>query len=300
MFHKCGFADAFSDPKDADFAVIGLPFDVTASFRSGSREGPDAIRLASYNFESYDNRHFVDLADLHICDLGNMELGSDPACAWEAIGSGLDAIPKGSIPIIFGGEHSITPPIVEHMASLGGPGGSGDSADLGVLVLDAHLDLRSQYGYTTFSHACAGRRIFETKGVQGYASIGIRSGSKEEFDYAKEKGLMYFTSDDVSSRGINLVMDDVLINLDCERLYLSIDMDALDPAYAPAVGNPEPCGLTPRDVRDVIDKVAPKAVAIDINEIAPAYDRGQTAILGAWMAREFIAAKAVSLKENKR
>jgi agmatinase len=290
MFHKCGFADAFSELKDADFVIIGLPFDVTASFRSGSREGPDAIRLASYNFESYDHRHCVDLADLRICDLGNMELGSDPACAWDAIGSGLNAIPEGAIPIVLGGEHSITPPIVEHMAKFG---------DLGVLVLDAHLDLRSEYGCTAFSHACAGRRILEIKGIRGYVSVGVRSGSKEEFDYAKEKGLKYYTSDDVASRGIHSVMDDVMSDLSCERLYLSIDMDALDPAYAPAVGNPEPCGLAPCDVMDVIDRVAPNAVAVDINEIAPAYDKGQTAILGSWLAREFIAAKAANLKETE-
>ena len=78
MFQKCGFADATSELKDADYVVVGLPFDSTASFRSGSREGPEAIRLASFNFESYDRYYDVDLADLNICDLGNMELGADP------------------------------------------------------------------------------------------------------------------------------------------------------------------------------------------------------------------------------
>lgn len=285
MFQRCGFADAFSDPEDASFVVIGLPFDGTTSFRSGSREGPDAIRLASYNFESYDHRHGVDLANVRICDLGNLELGSDPAYAWETIRSGLDAIPKGAVPVIFGGEHSITPPIVEHMAKPG---------DLGVLVLDAHLDLRAEYGCTIFSHACASRRILEIKDVCSYASIGIRSGSKEEFDYAKEAGISYHTNDEVKAKGIGPVLDDILEHMDCKRLYISIDMDAIDPAHAPAVGNPEPCGLTPWDVRYVIDKVAQKAIALDINEIAPAYDRGQTAVVGAWLAREFIAAKAKS------
>ncbi len=286
MFQRCGFADAFSDPDDADFVVIGLPFDSTTSFRSGSREGPDAIRLASYNFESYDHRHEVDLADLQVSDLGNLELGSDPAYAWETIRSALSTIPEEKIPIAFGGEHSIAPPIAEHMAKRG---------TLGVLVLDAHLDLRSEYGCTIFSHACTSRRILEINKIWGYASIGIRSGSKEEFDYTREMGVDYHTSDEVRERGIGPVLDDALKALDCERIYISIDMDALDPAYAPAVGNPEPCGLTPWDVRYVIDKVAPMAVALDINEIAPAYDRGQTAILAAKIAREFIAAKAEHL-----
>ena len=81
-------------------------------------------------------------------------------------------------------------------------------------------------------------------------------------------------------------------SLNCERLYLSIDLDALDPAFAPAVGNPEPFGLTSWDVKRVIERTAPKAVGLDINELTPAYDRGETALLAARLAREFIAAKA--------
>ncbi len=283
MFQKCGFADASSCLKDADFVVIGLPFDSTASFRAGSRDGPDAIRLASYNFESFNCRHNVDLADLHICDLGNLELGSDPAYARETITDGLSTIPDGVITIAIGGEHSITPPIVEHLSKLGG---------LGVLVMDAHLDLRPEYGCTKLSHACTSRRLLDIEGIQGYSSIGIRSGSKEEFDYAREKGIQYYTSDDVSQRGIKAILKDALSDLNCKHLYLSIDMDVIDPAYAPAVGNPEPCGMIPRDIMDTIDKLASKTVALDICEIAPAYDKGQTAILGAWLAKEFIAAKA--------
>lgn len=286
MFQKCGFADAFSSIEDADFTVIGLPFDSTASFRAGSRDGPDAIRLASYNFESYNCRLNVDLADLHICDLGNLELGSDPAYAEQAIKDGLSTIPSGSITIALGGEHSISPPIVEHLAK---------QDSLGVLVMDAHLDFRSEYGCTIFSHACTSKRLLETYGIQGYSSIGIRSGSKEEFDFAREKGVKYHSSDEILEKGIEAVLEEVLSDLNCEQLYLSIDMDVIDPAYAPAVGNPEPCGMSPREIRDVIDKLASKVLALDICEIAPAYDRGQTAILGAWIVREFIAAKATYL-----
>jgi agmatinase len=290
MFRKCGYADAFSEIDDADFVVIGLPFDSTTSFRSGSRDGPDAIRLASYNFESYDYHYDVDLADLKICDLGNMELGCDPAYAWETINEGLSLLPKGAVPILLGGEHSIAPPAVEYLAEMGG---------IGVLVLDAHLDLRDEYGCTRLSHACASRRILETKGVVAYASIGVRSGCQEEFLYAEENGINYYTSDDVRKRGINSVLNDAIARLNCERLYLSIDLDAIDPSYAPAVGNPEPFGLTHWDVREVIDCVASKTIALDINEITPAYDRGETALLGARLVREFIAAKAKAKQHKK-
>jgi agmatinase len=282
MFQKCSFADATSEFDDANYAIIGLPFDSTASFRSGSRDGPDAIRIASFNFESYDCYYDVDLADLNICDLGNMELGADPGYAKETIKEGVALLPKRVIPIFLGGEHSITPSIVETIA---GPG------DLGVLVLDAHLDLRDEYGCTKLSHACASRRILEIEGVEAYASIGIRSGSREEFTYAADNLISYFTSSEVREKGIDQILDLALKDLDCERLYLSIDLDALDPAYAPAVGNPEPFGLKSWDVKRVIERVAWKAIGLDINELTPAYDRGETALLAARLAREFVAAK---------
>ena len=291
MFQKCGFADATSDLDAADFVIIGLPFDSTASFRSGSREGPDAIRLASYNFESYDYYYDVDLADLKICDLGNMELGSDPAYAWATIKEGISLLPEDVVPILVGGEHSVAPPIVEGLLERSKEG-------LGVLVLDAHLDLRNEYGCTRFSHACASRRILEKKGVQSYASVGIRSGCREEFSFAAENGISYATSHDVREKGIDQVLDDALESLSCDRLYLSIDLDALDPAYAPAVGNPEPFGMKPWDVKRVLERTAPLAAGLDINELTPAYDRGETALLAARLAREFIAAKAKKTRKN--
>jgi agmatinase len=286
MFQRCGFADADADLEGADYVVVGLPFDCTASFRSGSRDGPDAIRLASFNFESYDPFYDVDLAELAICDLGNMELGADPIYAKETIKEGIALLPKAAIPIFLGGEHSITPPIVESLARLRAPDG------LGVLVLDAHLDLRDEYGCTRYSHACASRRILEKKEVKSYTSIGIRSGSKEEFSFAKENAISYNTALEVKEKGIDYVLDRALEGLNCERLYLSIDLDGLDPAFAPAVGNPEPFGLTAWDVKRVIERTAPKAVGLDINELTPAYDRGETALLAARLAREFLAAKS--------
>ncbi|MDQ1261427.1 MAG: agmatinase, partial [Euryarchaeota archaeon] len=167
-----------------------------------------------------------------------------------------------------------------------------DLGSLGVLVLDAHLDLREEFGNTKFSHACASRRILEKKGIDAYVSIGIRSGCKEEFTFAKENCISYNTSRDVFEKGIDYILDRAMESLNCERLYLSIDLDALDPAFAPAVGNPEPFGLTSWDVSRVIERAAPRAVGLDINELTPAYDHGETALLAARLAREFIAAKA--------
>ncbi|HNX39013.1 MAG TPA: agmatinase [Methanothrix sp.] len=300
MFQRGGFADACCEIEDARYAVLGLPFDGTASFRSGSRDGPDAIRAASYNFESYDYYHDVDLADLDICDLGNMELGADPAYAEQTIKEGIALLPDGVVPIFLGGEHSITPAIVEALMKRG-RGGNRESCrggrneepgNLGVLVLDAHLDLRDEYGCTRYSHACASRRILEA-GVKAYASIGIRSGSREEFEFAAKNEISFFTARDVREKGIDSILDRALKGLDCERLYLSIDLDALDPSFAPAVGNPEPFGITSWDVLRVIQRVAPQAAGMDINELTPAYDRGETALLAARLVREFLAAKGM-------
>jgi agmatinase len=283
MFQRCGFADADADLQDAAYVVVGLPFDGTASFRSGSREGPDAIRLASFNFESYDFNYDLDLSDIAICDLGNMDLGADPVYAEETIKECIAFLPDRAVPIFLGGEHSIAPPIAEGLAETG---------SLGVLVLDAHLDLRESFGNTRYSHACASRRILEKKGIGAYASIGIRSGSKEEFSFAKEGGIPYYTSREVHERGIDDVLERAIKKMNCERIYLSIDLDAIDPAFAPAVGNPEPFGLSTWDVSRVIERVAPRAVGLDINELTPAYDHGQTALLAARLARQFIARKA--------
>lgn len=286
MFQRGCFADADRGIDDARYAVVGLPFDATASFRSGSRDGPDAIRLASYNFESYDYYYGLDLADLGICDLGNMELGADPAYAGQTIREGIAMLPDSAVPVFLGGEHSVTPAIVEALLDRDGCG----PGDLGIVVLDAHLDLRDEYGCTSYSHACASRRILE-KGVLAYASIGIRSGSREEFEFAAENEIPFFTARDVREKGIDLVLDRALQGMDCERLYLSIDLDALDPSFAPAVGNPEPFGLTSWDAKRVIERTAPRAAGLDITELTPAYDRGETALLAARLAREFMAAK---------
>ena len=227
----------------------------------------------------------MDLSDLKICDLGNMELGADPSYAEETIKEGLAFLPERAVPIFLGGEHSITPAIVEGLGRRA-PGA------LDVLVLDAHLDLREEYGCTKASHACVSRRILEKDALEGYASIGIRSGSREEFDWAAENGIAYYTARQVREEGIDAALDRAMERLQCERLYLSIDLDVLDPAYAPAVGNPEPFGLSSWDVKRVIERLAPRLVGLDINELTPAYDRGETALLAARLARDFIAARA--------
>ena len=137
------------------------------------------------------------------------------------------------------------------------------------------------------SHACVSRRVVESVGKENIILIGIRSGAKEEYEFAEENGILYYSADRLNSEGLDGVMR--TFGKLKSNIYLSIDVDALDPAYAPAVSTPEPFGLTPLQVRAIIQKVAQKAVAMDVMEITPHYDHGITAILGAKLVREFIA-----------
>jgi agmatinase len=285
MFHQTRMMDALSEYQDARYVIFGVPFDGTSSFRPGSRWAPDAMRGVSANFESYIPFFDIDLADLPIYDAGNLEKYASIDETLRVLFHSVDPIVRdGKIPIMLGGEHSLTLPCVKACA-----GQAGD--DFGVVVLDAHFDLREEYGGLKHSHACVSRHIIDE--VTGnYAAIGIRSGPKEEWEFAKENDIRYYTPEDVAEVGIKNVLAEIIEYLDCNHIYLSLDMDALDPAYAPALGTPEPFGLSAVDVREVIRTLAPLAVGFDVVEISPEYDGGQTAVLGTKLMREFIAAHA--------
>lgn len=284
------FADADSNYSDADFVIFGAPFDGTSSFRKGSRFAPDAIREASYNFETYNPYFDIDLADIPFHDAGDVDIPDNYTVeqAQAAVADMVTPILRdGKIPIMLGGEHSLTVPCV---------GGSMNQFnDLGVVVLDAHFDLRQEYEGQVNSHACVSRRIIEDI-TDNYISIGIRSGTKDEYSLARSRGITYYPADFVEDKGIPHVLAELSRHLDFDtsHLYLSLDMDVLDPAYAPALGTPEPFGLTDRQVLSLIRWLAPRSVGFDLVEIAPGFDSGNTALLGAKFVREFIAAAQAS------
>jgi agmatinase len=280
------FADANSDYKKARYVICGVPFDGTSSFRTGSRLAPQEMRAASYNFETYSSFFDIDLIDVQIHDAGDLEVASTIDETLEMISVAAEKyVRDGKLPIMLGGEHSLTFPFANACKN--------KYPDLGFIVLDAHMDLRQEYRGEKNSHACISRHIIENV-TQKYASVGIRSGNREEYDYVNENNIKVFSAEAVFSEGIESVIDDIRKEIK-GPIYLSVDMDALDPAYAPALGTPEPYGLTPRDVREVISCLAPKIVGFDLVEIAPEYDSGGTSILGAKIVRDFIAASARAL-----
>jgi agmatinase len=277
------FADANSDYNKARYVICGVPFDGTSSFRLGSRLAPQEMRAASYNFETYSSFFDIDLTDVQIYDAGDLEVATTIDETLELISVHAEKyVRDGKIPIMLGGEHSLTFPFVNACKQ--------KYPDIGFVVLDAHMDMREEYRGEKNSHACISRHVIENI-TQKYASMGIRSGDREEYEYVRENNINVFSAEDVFSKGIKSVIGDIRKEIR-GPIYLSVDMDAIDPAYAPALGTPEPYGITPRDVREVISCLAPQIVGFDLVEIAPEYDSGGTALLGAKLVRDFIAASA--------
>jgi agmatinase len=277
------FADANSDYKKARYVIVGVPFDGTSCFRKGSSLAPQEIREASYNFETYSSFFDFDLIDVDIHDAGDLEVAKDINSTLELISAHAgNYVKDGKIPIMLGGEHSLSYPFVKACQE--------KNPDIGFVVLDAHMDLREEFHGERNSHACISRHILEDV-TRKYISIGVRSGTREEYGYVTENGIKVFSADYVEAEGIEKIISEIR---DYIRgpVYLSIDMDAIDPAYAPALGTPEPYGIKPRDVRAVISCLAPDIVGFDLVEIAPAYDSGNTALLGAKIVRDFIMASA--------
>ncbi len=272
------FADAVAKYEEARIVVFGVPYDRTCSFRGGSRYAPRTIREASYNFETYMMDHQRDIRDVAVADVGDTP--SFRASA-EMVGGvtkmASDAVGAGKIPIALGGEHSLAPAVVRAFPR-----------DIGVIGIDAHLDFRDRYLDDPWSHACSARRIADHVGVEHVVYIGVRSYSLEEREDLERLGLTYISVFDVHERGIKTATERALKAISRDKIYLTIDMDGVDPAYAPAVGNPEPFGLTPLQVKDVIGRLGPHLVGMDLNEVSPAWDFGQTSLLAARLVREAI------------
>jgi len=275
------FADATSTLADAEFVVLGVPFDRTTSFRPGARFGPDSIRRHSWNFESYDLETGVDLAEARIHDLGNTEEFGSAEEMVRGVREELRPIYRaGKFPIVLGGDHACAPPSVEAYPD--------DAPSLGVLYLDGHLDFRSSYLGDTRSHACSSRRIVDRVGARNIVVLGVRSVSREEIDDNRSVGMPFVSAHEIARDGIQASVQRALNMLKTERLYISLDIDAIDPAYAGATGTPEPFGLTPRDVKYVLDQAAPRLTGLDIMEVSPPYDQGNTSVLAARLAREAV------------
>jgi agmatinase len=261
--------------KQADYIIIGSPFDITSTYRTGARFAPLAIREASLNIETYSFRTGLDAEKLKIHDLGDLHTTSDTDETLKRLTLVTkDIINTQKTPIIIGGEHTIT---------LGTTKVLTNSKKIGIIDFDAHLDLRNEYMNLKTSHTTFIRRINEQIHPNVIVEIGTRAVCQEELNYAKKTGIKFHTTQQIQKNGTQKTINTIKKTLtDCENIYLTIDTDVLDPAYAPAVQNPEPDGLSTEVFFDLLQELCDdRIIALDLVEVAPHYDTGATAALAA-------------------
>jgi agmatinase len=275
----------------ANYVIFGVPFDVTSTYRTGARFGPNAIRQASLNIETYSFRTGIDVEDLRLHDLGDLHVSTDLKKTIEMLKLVIeDIVAAGKKPVAVGGEHTITLGILK---------GLGAKAQKTALVsFDAHLDLRKEFLGVKLSHATFMHWINEEVKPAKIIEVGTRAVCKEELAYAKKSGIDFFTSQRIRKEGPEQIAQRLREKLaPYENIYLSIDMDVLDPAYAPAVQNPEPEGIETHTLIDIVGNICDKrVVGFDVVEIAPNYDYGTSAIQAVKVIFEVLCALEKSRK----
>lgn len=272
--HGPKYLEAERNPTRGALAILGLPYDSTTSFRPGARFGPDAIRVSSLGIETYSPAQDLDLHDFPYCDLGNvpLPLGAPGAMVERVAETTRWLLAEGLRPLFLGGEHSVTTGVILVLAQR--------YPDLVVVQLDAHADLRSEYLGERHSHACAMRRCLEQLGAGRLIQVGIRAGTREEFAELQGSG-RWCAPHPQALRA-------ALARFPAAPLYLTIDLDAFDPAVLPGTGNPEAGGLYWQDFIGLLCEIDPRRlVGADVVELAPNWDpTGASASLAAQVVRE--------------
>jgi len=260
-----------SDSGEDPVAIIfGVPFD--------SRFGPDAIRDAFNNIEIFHPRFQVDLETVSIKDLGNTKHTVVATEMLEMVKKIItELLERKKQLFILGGEHLITLGAYPSFPK-----------DTGYIVFDAHYDLRDEYADTKLSHAAYLRRIVEERGSDNIVHVGARAFVPEELAFLKEHNIKTVLDKDIrDGNGPKLIKD---ITSVFDKMYTSFDLDVLDPAYAPGVGNPEAEGITSRELFDMIYSLEDKKITgVDIVELNPSHDNGATASLAAKIMSTMIA-----------
>jgi len=274
------FLGCDAEYEDAKIVLYGAPFDSTTSNRPGARFGPRAIRGESYGLESYSPYQDRDLSEIAVFDSGDLELCfGDASLALMAIEERAAAILEDKkLPLMLGGEHLVTLGAVRAAAQ--------KHPDLHIIHFDAHADLREDYMGVSLSHACVIRRCHNILGDGRIFQFGIRSGDRSEFHWAKEghTELRKFNFDGLG---------ETLGRLKGRPVYLTIDLDVLDPSCFPGTGTPEAGGVSFLELLDAVTDVCQNAsiVGADINELAPSLDAsGASTALACKLVRELLLA----------
>lgn len=255
------FQSCVSDYKESDVVIFSCPMDTTTSFRPGTRFAGNAIRIDSFGIEWYSPYRDMSLKDYKTCDLGDLDLPiGDVKKALKVIEKTTDQIIKDNKKVMMiGGEHLVSYPVIKSFAK--------KYDDLHVIHLDAHTDLRDEFFGMKFSHATVIRRIFDVLGKDRIYQFGIRSGDKHEFVWASE-GNTHLRKFDLE--GLDLIIE----KLKDKPVYITIDLDVLDPSVFPGTGTPEAGGITYKELLWAIEQFEKlnNIVGADIVELAPQLD----------------------------
>ena len=274
-----GFGRPFDE---ARFIVFGVPFDKTSTYRAGSKFAPAAIREASLNIETYSLRSKFDLEDAQICDIGDLHVVESVEETMRRLSAVESEVLRASkIPIALGGEHTISFGAIRSFPS-----------DVGIVCFDAHADMRDEYSGEKLMHATFLRRIIENVGSDKIVHIGLRALCKEELFFIGKNHVRQFSMRDLkrydAKECARLVRRAVS---EFGKLYVTIDMDAFDPGFAPGVGNPEPDGIWPDLFFTILTALCDERLAgLDLVELSPNCDNGVTAALAAKVLFEAICA----------
>lgn len=271
-----GWMGACDTPDEADWVLVGLPYDGTCSFRPGTRFGPEAIRAASWGLETYSPLQDATLDDVAYFDAGELEfpLGNREAILAIIRDNARDVLTAGKRWLGLGGEHLVTYPVIQAYVE--------KYPDLAVLHFDAHADLREDYLGERLSHATVLRRVTELlEGPERLVQIGIRSGPAEEFAWMRRHGTL------LESRQH---LPEALARLSGRPVFLTIDLDVLDPSIMSGTGTPEPGGLTFRELTDwLLAFRGLNFVGADVVELSPHYDpSGVSTVTAAKVVREVL------------
>jgi agmatinase len=288
-----------------DVAIVGAPFDDAVSYRPGARFGPRAIRQATYTQGGYSLQLDVEPFEvLDVVDAGDANV----VPAWMERGHAviyqkvLEVAQSGAIPIIFGGDHSITWPSATAIAQVRAP------RSIGIVHFDAHADTADADWGVLAGHGTPMRRLIESGAVAGknFVQVGLRGywPPADVFEWMKAQGMRWHFMTEIEERGAEAVVDQAIAEaLDgADAIYLSLDIDVLDPGMAPGTGTPEPGGMLTREVLRAVRRIvgSVELAAMDIVEVSPPYDHAEiTAMAAHRAALEAISALAVKKRAGR-
>ena len=275
--------DDLSTFEGADVVIIGAPYDAGTSYRSGARFGPKMIRTTDYLPHDASRPHLtlrVDpLKELRVVDAGDVEMaGVEGQVALNALERAVQtAADRGAIPLVLGGDHTITWPDVTGVARARGWG------RISVIHFDAHADTGDVQWGSLIGHGLPMRRLIESGACRGdrFLQIGLRGYWPEPptLKWMADQGMRSFEMNEVGARGLEAVLTEAfgIATDDCDGVFVSVDLDVVDPGMAPGTGTPEPGGITGRELLDAVRRIAIEmpVVGVDVVEVAPAYDAAE-------------------------